>query len=236
MLADAGAYPGVGALLPTFTGLMAPGNYDIENVAWSGHRGGDQHRPDAGFPGGGSPRGHRGHRAGGGPVRGRDRHGPRRGAPSKLSRPRRLPAHHPHRRGLRLRGLPGVAGGRAGGGRLRRASGRAGRSPGSGATIGCWASGCPPMWRSPRRWVLSARRRGSLELRPDGTVLARTGATPFGQGHVTTLSMVVADTLGIDMDRIEVVHGDTDEIPSSDYNRRVSHCPDRRLGPVQRLP
>lgn len=47
-------------------------------------------------------------------------------------------------------------------------------------------------------------------------MLARTGATPFGQGHVTTLSMVVADTLGIDMDLIEVVHGDTDEIPSSD--------------------
>ena len=37
---------------------------------------------------------------------------------------------------------------------------------------------------------------GRLELRPDGTVLARTGATPFGQGHVTTLSMVAVDDAG----------------------------------------
>lgn len=57
---------------------------------------------------------------------------------------------------------------------------------------------------------------GSVELRPDGSILARTGSTPYGQGHVTTWAMVVADRLGVPMDQIEVLHGDTDEIPSSE--------------------
>jgi carbon-monoxide dehydrogenase large subunit len=56
---------------------------------------------------------------------------------------------------------------------------------------------------------------GSVELRPDGTVLAKTGSTPHGQGHVTTWAMLISDELGVPMDRIEVVFGDTDVIPHS---------------------
>jgi carbon-monoxide dehydrogenase large subunit len=55
----------------------------------------------------------------------------------------------------------------------------------------------------------------SVELQADGTVLAKTGSTPYGQGHETTWAMLIADELGIDMDKILVVHGDTDVIPSS---------------------
>jgi carbon-monoxide dehydrogenase large subunit len=55
---------------------------------------------------------------------------------------------------------------------------------------------------------------GSVELRPDGTVLARTGSNPYGQGHHTSWAMLISDRLGIPMDRIEVVHGDTDVVPS----------------------
>ncbi|MCB0991530.1 MAG: xanthine dehydrogenase family protein molybdopterin-binding subunit, partial [Acidimicrobiales bacterium] len=54
---------------------------------------------------------------------------------------------------------------------------------------------------------------GSVELRPDGSVVARSGATPFGQGHDTTWAMIVADRTGIDIERIEVVRGDTDLVP-----------------------
>jgi carbon-monoxide dehydrogenase large subunit len=56
---------------------------------------------------------------------------------------------------------------------------------------------------------------GSVELRPDGSVLAKTGSTPHGQGHVTTWAMLISDELGVPMDRIEVVFGDTDVIPYS---------------------
>lgn len=54
---------------------------------------------------------------------------------------------------------------------------------------------------------------GAVELRDDGSVLVRTGSSPYGQGHHTGWAMLVADRLGIPMDRIEVIHGDTDEVP-----------------------
>jgi aerobic carbon-monoxide dehydrogenase large subunit len=55
---------------------------------------------------------------------------------------------------------------------------------------------------------------GSVELLPDGGARVVTGSTPYGQGHVTAWSMVVADRTGIPLERIEVVHGDTDVVPS----------------------
>src|SRR5207249_3648943 len=54
----------------------------------------------------------------------------------------------------------------------------------------------------------------SVEVRGDGSARVRTGTSPHGQGHHTAWSMLVSDELGIPMDRIEVVHGDTDLIPS----------------------
>jgi carbon-monoxide dehydrogenase large subunit len=55
---------------------------------------------------------------------------------------------------------------------------------------------------------------GSVELLEDGSARVVTGSTPYGQGHVTAWSMIVADRTGIPIDRIEVVHGDTDVVPS----------------------
>ncbi|MCB0993594.1 MAG: xanthine dehydrogenase family protein molybdopterin-binding subunit [Acidimicrobiales bacterium] len=55
---------------------------------------------------------------------------------------------------------------------------------------------------------------GSVELRPDGTIRAVTGSTPYGQGHRTTWAMIIADKLGVALEDIEVVHGDTDAVPS----------------------
>jgi len=55
---------------------------------------------------------------------------------------------------------------------------------------------------------------GEVQLRPDGTVLVKTGSNPYGQGHHTAWAMLVSDRLGIPMERIEVIHGDTDTIPT----------------------
>jgi carbon-monoxide dehydrogenase large subunit len=55
---------------------------------------------------------------------------------------------------------------------------------------------------------------GSVELQPDGSLVVRSGATPYGQGHVTTWAMLVSDRTGVPIDRITVVHGDTDEVRS----------------------
>ncbi len=50
----------------------------------------------------------------------------------------------------------------------------------------------------------------------DGTGAATvyTGSSPHGQGHQTAFAMLVTDQLGIPMDRITVIHGDTDQVPT----------------------
>ncbi|CAA9264299.1 MAG: Carbon monoxide dehydrogenase large chain [uncultured Acidimicrobiales bacterium] len=55
---------------------------------------------------------------------------------------------------------------------------------------------------------------GRVVVNADGTATVYTGTSPHGQGHVTSWSMIVSDRLGIPMDDIQVVHGDTDLIPN----------------------
>jgi carbon-monoxide dehydrogenase large subunit len=48
---------------------------------------------------------------------------------------------------------------------------------------------------------------------PTGTVQVLIGTSPHGQGHVTTFSQIVADRLGVPIESVEVLHGDTTVIP-----------------------
>ena len=52
-----------------------------------------------------------------------------------------------------------------------------------------------------------------MAMDPSGGVEVRIGASPHGQGLVTTLSQVVADELGLPLESIRIVHGDTDRAP-----------------------
>jgi carbon-monoxide dehydrogenase large subunit len=54
---------------------------------------------------------------------------------------------------------------------------------------------------------------GSIRVHPTGKVSVFTGSHAHGQGHETTFAQIVADGLGIPMEDIEVIHGDTDRIP-----------------------
>ncbi len=54
---------------------------------------------------------------------------------------------------------------------------------------------------------------GRVVVNADGSATVFTGTSPHGQGHVTSWSMIVNDRLGIPMDQIDVVHGDTDLVP-----------------------
>jgi carbon-monoxide dehydrogenase large subunit len=47
----------------------------------------------------------------------------------------------------------------------------------------------------------------------DGTVTVYTGTSPHGQGHDTSWAMIAAEQLGVAMDAVRVVHGDTDLVP-----------------------
>ena len=54
---------------------------------------------------------------------------------------------------------------------------------------------------------------GEVRVHPTGKVTVFTGSHSHGQGHETTFAQVVGDRLGIPMEDIEIVHGDTGKIP-----------------------
>jgi len=54
---------------------------------------------------------------------------------------------------------------------------------------------------------------GRLDVHDDGTATVYTGSSAHGQGHHTTWAMLVESELGIGMDKVTVIHGDTDLIP-----------------------
>ncbi len=53
---------------------------------------------------------------------------------------------------------------------------------------------------------------GEVRVHPTGKVTVFTGSHSHGQGHETTFAQVVADRLGIPVDDIDIVHGDTGRI------------------------
>jgi carbon-monoxide dehydrogenase large subunit len=52
----------------------------------------------------------------------------------------------------------------------------------------------------------------AVEVLDGGRVRVVTGSTPSGQGHDTTWAMIAADRLGVAVEDVEVVHGDTDRV------------------------
>jgi aerobic carbon-monoxide dehydrogenase large subunit len=52
-----------------------------------------------------------------------------------------------------------------------------------------------------------------LVVDDSGSATVYTGSSPHGQGHDTAWAMLVQDELAIPMDRVTVIHGDTDVIP-----------------------
>src|SRR3984893_5551206 len=59
----------------------------------------------------------------------------------------------------------------------------------------------------------AAGETAKLEVSDDGTATVYTGSSPHGQGHNTAWAMLVRSELGIPMDQVTVIHGDTDLIP-----------------------
>ncbi|MFS4447049.1 xanthine dehydrogenase family protein molybdopterin-binding subunit [Maribacter sp. 2307UL18-2] len=53
---------------------------------------------------------------------------------------------------------------------------------------------------------------GHVRVQPTGKVSVFTGAHSHGQGHETVFAQFVADKLGIAMDDVDIVHGDTDQV------------------------
>lgn len=101
----------------------------------------------------------------------------------------------------------------AGFGKRKRESARHGKLRGVGFSTYIEACGIAPsqavgslgcgvgLWES-----------AEVRVNPTGSVEVLTGCHQHGQGHETTFAQVVADRLGIPIDNISVVHGDTDKV------------------------
>ncbi len=51
-----------------------------------------------------------------------------------------------------------------------------------------------------------------VRVNPVGTIEVLTGSHSHGQGHETTFAQLVAERLGVGLDSVQIVHGDTDKV------------------------
>src|SRR6201989_1302383 len=59
-----------------------------------------------------------------------------------------------------------------------------------------------------------AGETAKIEVTDNGSATVYTGSSAHGQGHHTAWAMLVQDELGIPLDQVTVIHGDTDLIPT----------------------
>ena len=149
-------------------------------------------------------------------------HRPGRDPAAELHPQGRLPLPDAGRAHVRHRRLRGDA---RQGARARRLRGlRARRKAESrGQAASCAASASPPTSRPaasrPRRWSArsapapASARAPRCACTPPARCTVFTGSHSHGQGHETTFAQVVADELGMPIEDVEIVHGDTDKIP-----------------------
>jgi carbon-monoxide dehydrogenase large subunit len=57
---------------------------------------------------------------------------------------------------------------------------------------------------------ISEHEFGAVEITGEGQAIVKTGSFSHGQGHETTFAQIVADRLGMPLERITVIKGDTD--------------------------
>ncbi len=98
--------------------------------------------------------------------------------------------------------------------RRRQESARAGKLRGIG--IATYIEACA-MAPSVIAGQLGARagfyEAAVVRVHPTASVTVFTGAHSHGQGHETTFAQLVADRLGLPIEQVEIVHGDTAKIP-----------------------
>ena len=66
---------------------------------------------------------------------------------------------------------------------------------------------------SPGADIATGTEGATVRVDSAGTVTAAFGLACHGQGHETTLAQVVAEELGVELDQVRVLHGDTDSGP-----------------------
>src|SRR5437763_589905 len=209
ILQDAGAYPGIGAVLPMFTGLMSSGVYAIPKIEASTTSVVTNTTQVAAFRGAGRPE------ATQALERAVDLFAAEIGMdPAELRRRNFIPNDaFPYQtatgatydignygaaldRALREAGYEDV-----------RAEQARRRQAGDERALGIGLSAYVEVTNG-----LSETEFGAVEITPDGGAILRTGSFSHGQGHETTFAMIVADRLGLPVESVEVIKGDTDQV------------------------
>ena len=208
---DAGAYPMIGAFLPTYTRKVFTGCYDIAHASVSGRSYVTNTAPVTAYRGAGRPE------AIFAIERAVDLYAAEVGMDPAVVRRRNLvgPERFPYTNpvgstydsgdfGTALERTLETA--RYDDLRAEQAGRRAGNEP---TLLGI---GIASFVESTS---MGSSELGEVELAADGSLVVRSGATAFGQGHATCWAMVAADATGVQLDRITVISGDTAQIASS---------------------
>ena len=102
----------------------------------------------------------------------------------------------------------------AGFAKRRTAAARSGQLRGFGLACYVESSGV-----APSRFATSLGARAgffeaaTIRVQPDGSVQALVGTHNHGQGHATTFAQIVAARLGVPFSAVEIIEGDTDQVP-----------------------
>ncbi|MFC5995448.1 xanthine dehydrogenase family protein molybdopterin-binding subunit [Pseudonocardia hispaniensis] len=210
ILADAGAYPRLGAFLPQFTRMMAPGTYDIERLETRARVVVTNTTSIGAYRGAGRPE------ATAAIERAMDLFAAEIGMDPAEVRKRNViaPGAFPFTtkggvqydsgeyakaidKALAAAGYPQL-----------RAEQAARRERGDTTLLGIGVSSYVEITGGG-----AYAENAAVEVHPDGTATVLTGTSPHGQGHATAWAMLANEHLGIPIEKITVKHGDTDLIP-----------------------
>jgi aerobic carbon-monoxide dehydrogenase large subunit len=210
VLADAGAYPRLGAILPLFTRMMAPGVYDIEKVESRARVLVTTTTSTAAYRGAGRPE------ATAAIERAMDLFAAEVGMDAvevrriNLLKSEQFPlvtkGGAPYDSGEYEKALDAVLD--AAGYADLRAEQQRRRESGDVVQLGIGVSVFVEITGGG-----AFSEDASVQVHPDGTVTVLTGTSPHGQGHATAWAMLAHEHLGIPIDKITVRHGDTDLVP-----------------------
>ena len=207
---DAGAYPMIGAFLPTYTRKVFTGCYHIANASISGRSYATNTAPITAYRGAGRPE------AIFAIERAVDLYAAKIGMdPAEVRRLNFVaPEHFPYTNPAGSTYDSGDFGAAldralaaAGYGELRAEQARR-RADSDPVLLGIGVASYV------ESTSMGPSELGEIELAADGSLIVRTGATAFGQGHDTCWAMIAAEATGVALDRITVISGDTAEIAS----------------------
>jgi aerobic carbon-monoxide dehydrogenase large subunit len=211
VIQDSGAYAGMGAMLPFLTRIMAPGVYTIPKIEFSSKSVVTNTAPTVAYRGAGRPE------ASAAVERAMDLFAAEIGIdPAEVRRRNLIPADQfPYTTAMdtvydcgdyeRALDLALEAADYQG----LRAEQRQRRESGDPVQLGVGVAVYVEVTGGP----YAGNETAKVEVLPDGSAVVYTGTSPHGQGHVTAWSMLASEQLGIPIDRIEVIHGDTDLVP-----------------------